>query len=456
MRRFGKYEPVTKGRQPAWARGIQSGGRGLLCALLAVALVPGAFVVSAAASITGAATAAQRWGRAVQIRLPAGIGSNVNADLTAVSCVRTGFCTAAGTYQHGSLANLPLVVTESHRRWGRARRLQLPANAAAQTFTSVNSVACTSASSCVVVGSYTDGAVFGDQLAFLATESHGRWARARQLRLPADAATRPGAEIASVACTGPGSCVAVGSYLRQTNLLPMIATEAGGRWRRAVSIRPPSDSGSRPAAQLTSVTCTNPGSCVAVGQFVAKSRLEHPARAVESHGKWGRMIDAGLPKDASNDIEAAPIAGLDSIACHGPAFCVAIGSYSTDLNIEPLIVTKSAGRWRHAARLTALPAGALPDLSSFTAVACWAAAHCVAMGSYETKQPGTRPMAASESGSTWQRAIRILAPVGSATGAKENAELAAVACTAARTCVAVGGYANASGQFRLMAVKTIP
>jgi hypothetical protein len=96
MRHFGKYDPVTKGRQPAWARGIQSGGRGLLCALLAVALVPSAFVVSAAASITGAATAAQRWGRAVQIRLPAGIGSNVNADLTAVSCVRTGFCTAGG------------------------------------------------------------------------------------------------------------------------------------------------------------------------------------------------------------------------------------------------------------------------------------------------------------------------------------------------------------------------
>jgi hypothetical protein len=137
-------------------------------------------VVSGAAGTAGTATAAQLWRRAVQIRLPAGIGPNVNADLTAVACVRTGFCTAAGTYQHGSQANRPLAVTESHQRWGRARKLQLPANAVAQTFAVVRSVACTSASSCVVVGSYIDGGVFGDQLAFLATESHGRWARARQ------------------------------------------------------------------------------------------------------------------------------------------------------------------------------------------------------------------------------------------------------------------------------------
>jgi hypothetical protein len=167
------------------------------------------------------------------------------------------------------------------------------------------------------------------------------------------------------------------------------------------------------------------------------------------------MIDAGLPRDASTDTEAAPFAGLDSVACRRAGFCVAIGSYSTQLDIEPLIVTKSAGRWRRAARLAALPAGAFPDNSSFTDVACWAA-RCVAVGSYERIQPGTRPMAAGGSGGTWQHAIRILAPAGSATGVQEDAELAAVACTAPRTCVAVGGYANASGRFRLMAVRTIP
>jgi len=59
-------------------------------------------------------------------------------------------------------------------------------------------------------GEYYDSS--NNHRAMVVTESGGHWARACELKLPSNAEPNPYAEVNSVACTGVGSCVAVGNY----------------------------------------------------------------------------------------------------------------------------------------------------------------------------------------------------------------------------------------------------
>ena len=78
-----------------------------------------------------------------------------------------------------------MVATQSRGRWSRGTPLVLPAGAATQPYAQVNGIACHSAGNCVAVGDYQYGRSRNLQ-AFIATESHGRWARAFTPRLPAN------------------------------------------------------------------------------------------------------------------------------------------------------------------------------------------------------------------------------------------------------------------------------
>ena len=71
------------------------------------------------------------------------------------------------------------------------------------------SVACPSASSCVTAGSYSDSS--GDIQAVLVTGSGTSWTAA-EAPLPANAAADRYAFLGSVACPSASSCVAAGVY----------------------------------------------------------------------------------------------------------------------------------------------------------------------------------------------------------------------------------------------------
>src|SRR5271165_4636903 len=85
-----------------------------------------------------------------------------------------------------------------------------PSNAATNPLSILIGVACTGRGECSAGGSYTD--VDGNGQAMAVTQSRGRWARAVEIRLPANVAATPYAQINGVACTSAGSCVAVGYY----------------------------------------------------------------------------------------------------------------------------------------------------------------------------------------------------------------------------------------------------
>ena len=126
--------------------------------------------------------------RATTVQPPASARVAQSTGLFATACVAAGSCMAGGDFGGAGRPLEPMVATQSHGRWSRGIPLLLPPNAAAQPYAQVSGLACRSAGNCVAVGDYQYGRS-GSLQAFIAIESHGRWARAFTPRLPANAAS---------------------------------------------------------------------------------------------------------------------------------------------------------------------------------------------------------------------------------------------------------------------------
>lgn len=373
--------------------------------------------------------------------------------------------------------------------WPAASRLKLPPGAAAPAETqdqtpTLNSVACTSPGSCVAVGSYNDTrhssrGVYDSQ-AMVVTEKRGVWSRASKVMLPSGTNPPAGdqsASLASVVCTGPGSCVAVGSFTRSGGLLePIVASETKGVWGRASEIGPPSNANATTAngVGLDSVACTSRGNCVAVGAYDDNGSGQQAMVVVEARGVWGPASKLTLPSN-ENTSPGDQDAGLDSVACTGPGSCVAVGSYADATGSEqPMVATEaSGGVWSQASELT-LPAGALETTENFgecgtvscaqyavlSSVACTGPGSCVAVGFYTDTTGSVQAMVVSETSGIWGQASELNPPPGAKTSggnAGENLALGlhSVTCTSFGDCVAVGQYyAKSSGYEGMVITET--
>ncbi len=158
---------------------------------------------------------------------------------------------------------------------------------------------------------------------------------------------------------------------------------------------------------------------------------------------WGRplALDA-LPSRAPSNA----IADLGALACATLRSCVAAGDYSvtahdqTSTFAQPTVVAEAGGAWHRALQI-ALPANAATGMTqqaSLTSIACPAAGSCVAVGGYNDRSGTARPMFAVQSGGLWGRAREIATAPGGA--------LLALACRSARSCVAVGSSQAGSGE----------
>lgn len=425
------------------AAGLLSGG--LLTAVFTAA------TASAAAATAGRPSAAARssgW-HSTAVLSPAG-GSYGN--LGAIACTAKGSCTAGGSYEAtATKSREPMIVTESSGRWARGVAIRLPANSArTDGSATIAAFACPSRSDCVAVGNYTlpTNALHG-----LITTGHARsWSTARAPVLPAGSAATGESYLTGVSCTRPGSCVAVGGYTTLASSGEAMAeTESGGHWRRALTIRPPADASGNPSAHLSAVSCPKAGDCVAVGGYTTKSLDEEVMAAVEARGKWGRALEIRMPADAP----AEPLAELYSVSCPSGRTCMAVGSYFTTADRGlPLTVAESGGRWRRAIGLTGLPAGAekANQDATLNGVTC-SGSSCVAVGSYVTTAAVSMAMAISESDGRWSRAVEVSTPPHAARGSAQSATLFGVACRGATDCTAVGQYVNGTRVNEAMAVS---
>jgi hypothetical protein len=409
------------------------------------------FVIGGAAPSRASAPSAVTW-RSVEVLAPLNARADPVATLDTVACAGAGFCAGGGSYQSKSGAFEAMVVTEAGGTWKRAQELQLPVGAfAANPDASVASVACTGTGSCVAVGGYVYNRA-GHGQAFTAAESGGVWARAQQVTLPANAARVTDATLGAVTCTSAGSCVAVGGYLDNSGRQELMAvTESKGHWGRAVQVAAPRNAAAS-GGSLDGVSCWRPGNCLAVGTYADASQHVQALAVAESGGRWARATEIAVPPNAGPD----PGARLTGVACSATASCTAAGGYfDKSAASHAMVVTGSPRGWARATEIK--PPRASGFLAPFLeGISCVAAGTCETAGSYIDNFAAV-PMAVTRLAGAWQPATNVPVPANALTGMFRDAALLSVACLKGGRCTALGWYVDKSHhQEAMVATRPAP
>lgn len=390
--------------------------------------------------------------QALPVRPPASSRVAQSTELFTTSCVAAGSCTAGGNFGGAGQPLEPMVAVQSHGRWSRGIPLQLPANAAAQPYAQVSGLACHSAGNCVAVGNYQYGRS-GSVQAFIAIESRGRWARAFTPRPPANAASPSSDQLQAVACTSTGSCDAVGTYQDSAgNAQTMaVAKPPSGPWGQATEIASPPNAAANPDALMTGIACTAPGSCVAVGNYSVSASQFAAMGAVEVRGAWHPATQIALPRGAI----PGTFTSITSISCPTAAQCLGVGQYPVSATqSRAMAVTESQGRFGRAVPVTAVP----PDSSLLPStyllgVSCRPSGLCLAVGGARNSAGHSVAMYMTRSAGRW-RAAFLAAPRGATSGQRQLSVLYSVSCTGRSHCGAVGYYRDRLGTTRAEATAT--
>ncbi len=198
---------------------------------------------------------------------------NPNASLAALSCPSAGNCTAVGHYQTAAGIYQPLLVTETGGIWEPAVSAALPADSQLSNLNQrdlwLNSVSCASVGNCTAVGSY-DATASNEIVGLTLTESAGHWAQGTQAALPSgdQAATNPEMSLDSISCSSATSCEVAGTYETATGDNGVLAgpMASGALTSVGVSQQTAFDAFGQPGVyNWASLSCAPSGYCATTG-----------------------------------------------------------------------------------------------------------------------------------------------------------------------------------------------
>src|ERR1022692_4139833 len=273
-----------------------------------------------------AATVAERWNGTkwtIQ-RAPKPTGA-IAAVLDGVSCTSPRACTAVGSSNYAR----SLAESWNGKKW-TIQRTPRPSGAVYRLMF-LNSVSCTSRTACTAVGESETGLPYkGKNITYLALAErwNGRkWAVQRTPRPAAPAQTF----FYGALCTSRTACAAVG-YTFPTDTISVVLVQRwnGAKWTVQ---RAPSPSGGVPA-ELSSVSCTSPTACTAVGDAYPE----------------GFSLLAERWNGAAWTIQSVPrpagqfYASLYGVSCASLTACIAVGQANNgDGSTQALLAEKWNG-----------------------------------------------------------------------------------------------------------------
>ncbi len=267
-------------------------------------------------------------------------------------------------------------------------------------------------------------------------------ASADTVPLPSAAVAANGYSLTSTSCPAAGDCVAVGSYTDSSfNLQGLIQTESGGSWSAStvdLSPIPPVLNDSNP--QLTSVSCTAVGDCVAVGSFYDALGPEGLIET-ERNGTWAA---AKLNLSSLPSVSGIPNVSLTSVSCPSTGNCAAVGYYmDASGNQQGLLASESNGTWTASEADVGPLGGASQPSTTLVQVSCVSSGNCAAVGSYSDTAGDILPVIETESGGTWGEGVPDMSRLPSvASAGTQDALLQSVSCPSAGNCTAVGSYVD--------------
>jgi hypothetical protein len=325
-----------------------------------------------------------KWARAEQLGQPSNAAASSDAEVSSIACPAAGSCAAVGAYSYGiGTDQQGFTATLAKGKWSAASTIKLPANSAKTVDDGLYTVTCTAPGSCEAAGYYTDTA--GKTQLMAVAETKGRWQRAVQIASPPNAGPDPAEAIAALACPRPGYCAAVGSYADASFYFHgFVASETNGKWGRAAEVALPANAATDPYAELDGVACSSVGSCVAVGSYEDSSALGLVIAVSESKGKWGRAAPIALPSNTGTT--PGDSGQLFGLSCSAAGSCAAVGGYATNADgTGAMAVTEAKGRWGQAVPISVPANGAAgsSEVAFLYSVACLTDGACTAVGLYD-------------------------------------------------------------------------
>jgi len=329
-----------------------------------------------------------------------------------MTCTAANSCTAVGGYTGSAPEYLPILLPLAERWNGIEWSVQSVSSPANSSEIVLNSVACSTATACVAVGSYHQNSSSTDlQLPLAEVWNGSTWA----LEAPVDPTGADYTSLNSVSCTSSTACTAVGGFTsgyEADNTLAEVWN--GASWKIQTT---PNVSGAN-IDLLYGVKCTKASACIAVGASQAGSATG--TLAERWNGTTWKVQPTPTPAGAG-------YAGA-SVSCVSASSCTAVWRGSV-----PVVEAWNGTTW--ATQTAPSPSGRYAELF---AVACTASSACTAVG-WSLAGAASFTLAERWSGSAW--AIQSTpTPAGAATS-----EALGIACTTATACTAVGNYDNSAG-----------
>jgi IPT/TIG domain len=193
---------------------------------------------------------------------------------------------------------------------------------------------------------------------------------------------------------------------------------------------------------MSAVSCDSPGSCTAVG-------VATPALVSGGIGNYAPVVDTlsgGAWQSSEPAIGNTDLFLQDDSCLTG--WCMAVGYEETEnaeyqYSLVPVAALDVAGSWTQMAATGGL---GLPN-ASLSGVSCTTTTSCVAVGQYVNASGNYEPLILAYDGTGWtQTALTALEATTS------GASLQAVSCADATDCDAVGGFVDSNGAERSLAV----
>jgi hypothetical protein len=334
--------------------------------------------------------------------------------LDGVSCTSVSSCVAVGDYATTTYVSatkdvpkaIPLAVRWNGVTWSLLPSPGVPSGAAAAW---LYWVSCAPGGGCMAVGFWDRGGDKGPGGPLAEWWDGHSWTIES---LPDPASVYAGASTASISglsCSSNTFCMAVGSFYGGAP--PIVGNVGqtyaerwdGSRW----SFQPTAQVAGAFEARLTSVSCTSPRACVAIGAsgFDATQPVSRPLAERWDGTSWSLQAAPNAPGLYTD---------LNGVSCTSSHACIAVGVTASNHGSRPLVQRWDGTRWSFERTPNAPGA-------SLNAVSCTSRIICTAVGSVAEQ---SAPATAKLSGIT-------------------------VACTAARLTARVTGAAISSVTWRL-------
>jgi hypothetical protein len=359
--------------------------------------------------------------------------------LTGVSAAAAGTRAVAGARTGASAGT-----------WGTAR--EVPGLGALNTAgtAQVSSVSCVSGGNCSAVGFYSvSSARHGaTQQVFVAVEVKGAWHRA--IEIPGTAALNTGsvANVGSVSCASVGNCGVGGLYTARSGVQVFVANEVNGTWRAAEEVPGIEALNKSGSASINSMSCASAGNCSVGGTYIDGPGRTQSFVAGEKNGTWGKA--KAVPGLAT--LNKGGVAVINAVSCASAGTCSAGGVYTEVSGHEQgFVVNEVKGTWGTAKAVPGLAALSKTFHARVTWVSCASAGWCSAGGWYTDGAGATQAFVAGETKGTWGKAKEV--PGTAALNKGGNAAIASLSCTSVGTCGAGGSFADSSSRSQVFAVS---